>query len=138
MGRPLTILAGIRKWVDEELPRAVPGAPIHRALQYLDNQWGRLCVFLEHAAIACHNNDTERDLRRPVKGKANFHFAGSPRGARVAAIFYTLIGTCLLQGIDPRRYLREVAGRLDEPPARLTPQAVRVQWIDAAQAAAAS
>jgi transposase len=130
------VLAGIRKWVDEELPRAVPGFPMHRALQYLDNQWERLSVFLEHAAIACHNNDTERDLRRPVKGKANWHFAGSPRGAKAAAVFYTLIGTCLLQGIDPRRYLLEVVGRLDEPPTRLTPQALRLQWIEAAKVAA--
>jgi transposase len=131
------ILAGIRNWVDEELPRAVPGFPMHRALQYLDNQWDRLCVFLEHAAIACHNNDSERDLRRPVKGKANYHFAGSPRGAHAAAVFYTLIGTCLLQGIDPRRYLLEVVRRLDEPPTRLTPQAIRLEWLEAAKPAAA-
>jgi transposase len=123
------ILAGIRRWVDEELPRAPPRTPMHGALQYIDNQWERLCVFLEHAAIACHNNDTERDLRRPVKGKANYNFAGSPRGADVAAVFYSLIGTCLLQGIDPRRYLYEIAGRLDEPPSRLTPHALRSEWL---------
>lgn len=125
------ILAGIRKWVDDELPRAIPRTPMHGALQYLDNQWERLCVFLEHASIACHNNDTERDLRRPVKGKANYNFAGSPRGADVAAVFYSLIGTCLLQGIDPRRYLLEIAGRLDEPPSRLTPHAIRAEWLAA-------
>ena len=56
---------------------------------------------------------------------------------RAAAIFYSLIGTFLLQGIDPRRYLLEVVSRLDEPPTRLTPQALRVQWIEAAKAAAA-
>lgn len=127
------ILDGIRKWVSDELPSAVPSTPIHRALQYVDNQWARLCVFLEHAAIECHNNATERDLRRPVKGKVNYHFAGSPRGAEVAAVFYALIGTCLLQGIDPKRYLLEVAGRLDEPPSRLTPQAIRLEWLAAAR-----
>lgn len=130
------VLDGIRRWVDDELPRAIPKSPTHGALQYVDNQWARLCVFLEHAAIACHNNDSERDLRRPVKGKANFHFAGSPRGAEVAAVFYSLIGTCLLQGIDPRRYLLEIAGRLDEPPARLTPSAIRDQWLAAQDRAA--
>ena len=130
------ILAGIRKWVDEELPRAIPRTPMHAALQYVDNQWERLCVFLEHAAIACHNNDTERDLRRPVKGKANYNFAGSPRGADVAAVFYSLIGTCLLQAIDPRRYLLEIAGRLDEPPSRLTPHAIRAEWLAAQNLAA--
>jgi transposase len=130
------ILARIRRWVDEQLAAVVPRSPIHGALNYVDNQWTRLCVFLEHAGIACHNNDTERDLRRPVKGKANFHFAGSPRGADFAALFYSLIGTCLLQGIDPRRYLLEVAGRLDEPPSALTPSAIREQWASAQTRAA--
>ena len=122
------ILEGIRAWVDEELPRAVPGQPLHGALQYLDNQWARLEVFLTQAAVACHNNATERDLRRPVKGRDNYLFAGSPRGAEAAAVYYTVIGTCLLQGIDPRKYLVEIAGRLDEPPSQLTPQAVRESW----------
>jgi transposase len=122
------VLNGIWHWVDETLPQLVPGTPSHAALQYLDNQRNRLQVFLTTAEIACHNNDTERDLRRPVKGRDNWHYAGSPRGAEAAAIYYSLIGTCLLQGIDPRRYLVEILGRLDEPPSRLTPHAVREEW----------
>lgn len=56
-----------------------------------------------------------------------------PRGAKAAAIYYALIGTCLLQGIDPRAYLVEVLGRLDEPPSRLTPHAIREAWQAANQ-----
>ena len=78
-----------------------------------------------------------RDLRRPVKGRDNYLFAGSPRGADAAAVYYTLVGTCLLQGIDPKRYLSEIAGRLDETAARLTPQAVRERW-EAARAGPAA
>jgi transposase len=83
-------------------------------------------------STAVVNNDTERDLRRPVKGRDNYLFAGSPLGARAAAVYYTLVGTCLLQGIDPKRYLVEILGRLDEPVSRLTPQAVRETWEAAA------
>lgn len=122
------ILDGLRTWVTQELPRTVPKQPMHAALQYLDNQWPRLLVFLDHAEIEAHNNATERDLRRPVKGRDNYLFAGSPRGADAAAIYYTLVGTCLLQGIDPKRYLVDIAGRLHEPASKLTPQAVRERW----------
>jgi hypothetical protein len=122
------VVNGVRNWVSEELPKQIPRIPTHSALQYLDNQWDRLVVFLRHAEIACHNNDTERDLRRPVKGRDNFLFAGSPRGADAAAVFYTLIGTCLLQGVDPRRYLVHVLARLDEPASTLTPHVVREHW----------
>ena len=129
------ILDGIRKWVIENLPKQEPGSPTHAALQYVDNQWDRLCVFLRTPQIACHNNDTERDLRRPVKGRDNWHFAGSPRGARAAALFYSLVATCILQGLDPREYLVEILGRLDEPPSRLTPHAIREQWEAASREA---
>jgi len=127
------ILEGIQRWVREELPRQVPGSAPHAALQYVHNQWNRLRVFLTTPQIACHNNDTERDLRRPDKGRDNWQFAGSPRGAKAAAIYYSLIGTCLLQGIDPRAYLVEILGRLDEPPSRLTPHAIREAWQAANQ-----
>ena len=128
------VLDGIRKWVDETLPRQVPGSSIHAALQYVDNQWSRLCLFLTKPHIACHNNDSERDLRRPVKGRDNWQFAGSPRGARMAAVHYSLIGTCLLQGMDPLRYYVEILGRLDEPARNLTPHAIREQWQAAERA----
>ena len=53
-------------------------------------------------------------------------------------VYYTLIGTSLLQGMDPRRYLQDILGRLDEPPSRLTPQAVRERWEATALSPAAS
>jgi len=122
------VLHGIRRWVTELLPRQVPSTPSHAALQYIDNQWDRLQVFLSTPKIACNNNDTERDLRRPVKGRANWHYYENPGGAKAAAVYYSFIGTCMLQGIDPLKYFVEVFGRLDEPPAALTPHAIREQW----------
>ena len=72
--------------MEEDLPKAVPTQPLHRALQYPKNQWARLEVFLEKRMLECHNNATERDLRRPVEGKDNYLFAGSPAGAEAAAV----------------------------------------------------
>lgn len=126
------VLEGIRHWVTEQLPRQVPGSPGHAALQYIDNQWDRLLVFLTTPKIACSNNDTERDLRRPVKGRVNWHYYENPGGAKAAAVYYSFVGTCMLQGIDPLKYFVEIFGRLDEPPAALTPHAIREQWQRAA------
>jgi len=61
---------------------------------------------------------------RPVKGRANRHYYESPRGAKMAAVFYS----CLLQGIDPPRYFVEILGRFDEPAVMWTPHAIREQW----------
>ena len=74
------------------------------------------------------NNDTERDLRQPVVGRKNWLFAGSEGGAHSAAVLFTLAGSCLLQGICPQSYLRDVFERLDTDPARkLTPAAIRIE-----------
>lgn len=130
------ILDGFRIWLDELLPELEPKNPLRSAVQYTRNQWNRLVVILRNPAIPAHNNDSERDLRKAVTGRRNWLVAGSERGARAMASHYTLIGSCLLQGIDPRAYLYEILGRLDEPPERLTPAAIREQWQDAAKARA--
>jgi transposase len=127
------ILDGFRVWLDELFPQLEPKNALHAAVQYTRNQWSRLVVILRNHAIPAHNNDSERDLRKAVTGRRNWLVAGSERGARAMANFYTLIGSCLLQGIDPRAYLEEILGRLDEPPRRLTPAAIREQWDAAAR-----
>jgi len=56
-------------------------------------------------------------------------FARSEGAAKAAATIYTLVGSCILQGIDPHEYLVDVLGRfLDHPVNRvgeLTPRARR-------------
>jgi transposase len=127
------ILDGFRAWIDELFPQLEPKSPLHAAVQYTRNQWKRLVVMLRNPAIPAHNNDSERDLRKAVTGRRNWLVAGSERGAKAMANYYTLIGSCLLQGIDPRAYFDEILGRLDELPSRLTPAAIREEWEAAAR-----
>ena len=49
-------------------------------------------------------------------GRNNFLFAGSDAGGDRAAGMYSLIGTCLLNGIDPEAYLRFLFERIAEHP----------------------
>lgn len=59
--------------------------------------------------IPLDNNATERGIRGPVVGRRNHFGSKSERGTEVAAIFYTLLETAKLCGVDPARYLREAA-----------------------------
>ncbi len=56
-----------------------------------------------------HNNATERGIRGPVVGRKNHYGSKSRRGTEVAAVFYTLLETAKLAGVDPAQYLREAA-----------------------------
>jgi len=80
-----------------------------KALRYLLNHWEGLTLFLEDPRIRLDNNPAERVLRGPVVGRKNFYGNRSKRGARTAAILYSLIETAKLNGVNPSEYLREAA-----------------------------
>ena len=97
-----------------------PKSLFAKALTYLTNQWGALVRFLEHAEIPVHNNRSELLLRTPVQGRKAWLFAGSPQGADASAIEFSLVTSCMLQGVDPAAYLDDVMPSLG----RLTPTQV--------------
>ena len=49
-------------------------------------------------------------------GRKNWLFAGSDAGGERAAVFYTLIRSAKLNGVEPEAYLREVLTRIGEHP----------------------
>ena len=110
------IVDKLRTWILEQKdkPRVIqrPKSPFAKAIKYLDRQWGRLIMFLEHPEIAVHNNRSELLLRTPVIGRRNWLFAGSPQGATASAIHYSIVATCMLLVIDPMEYLDDVLPRL--------------------------
>jgi transposase len=46
-------------------------------------------------------------LRGLVVGRKNHYGSRSQRGADTSALFYSLIGTAKLRGLDPSAYLRQ-------------------------------
>jgi transposase len=58
----------------------------------------------------------ERWIRPIVLGRRNYLFAGSDAGGERAANIYSLIGSAMLNEIDPYLYLRNVLGRIAEHP----------------------
>ena len=64
------------------------------------------------------NNGAERAMRGPVVGRKNHHGSRSRRGTEVAAVFYSLIESAKLAGVEPAEYLRRAAeAALAEPDA---------------------
>jgi transposase len=67
--------------------------------------WRGLTCFLDDPRIPLDNNQTERGLRTVVLGRKNHYGSRSRRGLDVAALFYSLIESAKLSGVDPKRYL---------------------------------
>ena len=51
-----------------------------------------------------------------VLGRKNHYGSRSVRGTKVAAIYYTLVESAKLCGIDPQAYIRTAAARTIEKP----------------------
>jgi transposase len=101
------IVATMKTWLWSQA--SLKSLSIGNAAAYVVANWERLTRFLEDARIPLDNNATERAIRGPVVGRKNHYGSKSERGTEIAAIFYTLLETAKLQGVDPARYLREAA-----------------------------
>ena len=69
------------------------------------NQWGALCYYSVDGQA-----EAEKALCAICLGNKNFMFFDGER----SALLYGLIGTCLLNDIDPEEYLRHILSVLPE------------------------
>ncbi len=120
-GRSAPLIQEIREWAFSQggLKRSNFG----KAVRYMLKHWDGLTLFLDNARIPLDNNAAERILRGPVVGRKNFYGNRSRRGAKVAAILYSLIETAKLNGTDPAILLRQAArAAIKNPGAAVLPR----------------
>jgi len=97
----------IRQWLDTHFPAAQKhGGAIAKAFGYLNNQFAKLCVYLEDGRLNIDNNGAENHIRPMVLGRKNWLFATSVKGAEAIATWYTVIETAKANGLEPYHYLK--------------------------------
>jgi transposase len=110
--RAAPILAEFKRWLDETYAKSPPKSAIGKALAYSINRWPALTRYLEDGWLNIDNNPVENAIRGIALGRKNWLFAGSEAGGRRAALFYTLIETAKLNGVNPHAYLTHVLTQL--------------------------
>ncbi|MCD3127252.1 transposase, partial [Salmonella enterica subsp. enterica serovar Enteritidis] len=60
------------------------------------------------------NNICENALRCVALGRRNYLFFGSDRSGEAAAIIYSLLGTCKLNGVESEAWLRDVLWKISD------------------------
>jgi transposase len=98
-----SLVAELRAWAHRQ--RALPESSLGKAIAYMLGLWPGLTRFLEDPRIPLDNNATERGLRGMVVGRKNHYGSRSKRGTEVAALFYSLIESAKLCGVEPKAYL---------------------------------
>lgn len=95
--------------------RAGPRSALGEALAYLVNQEAALRVFLDDPKVAVDNNVSERALRIVALLRKNALFVGHDEAGQNLAMLLTIVATCALHGVEPRRYLADVIVRVNQP-----------------------
>ena len=100
------VLAKIEALLLANLHAVLPGSLLGKALHYLSGQWSKLSVYVTNGAYPIDNNVCENSIRPFVIGRRNWLFADTVAGANASANLYSLLQTCIVNGIDGYRYLR--------------------------------
>jgi transposase len=106
------ILKNLYRWLKINQKETLPKSPVGKAIAYMLNHWRALNNYRSNGTLKIDNNTAERAIKPLVIGRKNWMFAGSHDGAKNAAILYSLIETCKLNGINSFAYLKDVLTRL--------------------------
>jgi len=106
------ILARLKRACTHLASRVRPKSLLGKAISYSLSQWGALEVYRDRGEIEIDNNQVENAIRPTAVGKKNWLFIGAPEAGSKAATFYTLLGSCLRRGLNPRDYLIWLFARL--------------------------
>lgn len=103
-------------YLDQQLAEGafLPSSPFSKACSYAFELEDGLRLFLSDPEIPIDNNHTERAIRPIVLGRKNWLFCWSELGAETVAIMQSLISSCVLQGVSPTQYLKDVFERMGD------------------------
>lgn len=106
------VLHDLKIWMLENYRSVLPKSTIGQALHYSLERFDRLMVYTSNGALSIDNNLVENAIRPVAIGRKNYLFAGSHNGARRAAMLYSFLGTCKINGINPFDWLRETLQKI--------------------------
>ena len=81
---------------------------MRKAILYSLSRWDKLTAYTKNGQLRIDNNLVENSIRPVSLGEKNYMFLGSQASAKNAAIFYSLVESCRMQGINPQKYLENV------------------------------
>lgn len=95
------------EWMQRQFAerRVEPNSGLGEAIQYMQNHWDALTLFLRVPGAALDNNICERVLKKAILHRKNALFYRTLHGARVGDVFMSLIHTAELTGVNVFEYL---------------------------------
>jgi len=108
------ILQALHQWMQQQKDKVAPKSSIGKALAYSLKLWDRLSQYTQNGAWHIDNNRVENSIRPVALGRKNYLFAGSHDGAQWAAMMYSFLGSCKLNGVEPFQWFKTTLEKISE------------------------
>jgi transposase len=102
----------MKAWAEENSKKVPPKSKIGEAFGYFLGEYEYLRAYLSDGKIEMDNGFVERAIRKFAIGRNNWLFADTEDGANASAMFYSLIVTAKLNGVNPYVALKQIFERL--------------------------
>ena len=113
--------------------KILPKSKFKEALTYFMGLIPHLKNYLKYPWARLDNNVAERAVRPIALGRKNWLFVGNEDGGEAAGIILSLVQTCRVLKINPRKYLEDVMRRINAHPFNLLEELLPDQWYKANQ-----
>ena len=120
--KALPLMDAMEGWMRAVHMQCTPADPMGKALDYAYKLWPRLRRYALDGRYHIDNNGVERNQRPSVLGRKNYLFSKNDSGAVDNAIFYSLIESCDIVGVNPLEWLTYALENLRDgmPPEEVT------------------
>jgi transposase len=126
--RSVPLLADLKVFLETNLNRISKKSELAIAFRYCLKRWTALTRFTLDGRLEMSNNAAERAIRPLTLGRRNWTFLGSDTGGTRAAVFFTIIQSAKLNGLNPEAYLTDIIQRIGDHPAKDIDQLLPWNW----------
>ena len=101
------LMEGLKNWMDTQIKekKVEPNCGLGGVIQYMQNHWNKLTMFLKVPGVPLDNNVVERSLKKAILHRKNSLFYKTENGAYTGDLFMSLIHTCHHAKVNTFNYL---------------------------------
>lgn len=103
----------IKNCCEDKRRIVLPSSPLGEAIKYYLDEYEELTAFLADGRYEIDNGWIERAIRKFAIGRNNWLFSDTVDGARASSLFYSLVVTAKLNGVDPYDALVEILRQIN-------------------------
>lgn len=112
--KAIPVMDAMEAWMQTAATRCTPSDLLGKALDYAYKLWPRLRRYADNGIYQIDNNAVERCQRPSVMGRKNRLFSKNDRGAEDNAVFYSLLESCQIVGVNQLQWLTEVLQHISD------------------------